>query len=111
MFLTCKITEPSVRPFSKGISLKNKLFLTYDDPYLWPNLVSVPFPKEFPFKITWFQPVSEVKWSTFGPLIFFILRYVKGGVLGNNYISIKKCTTTFLWVLNFGQVGEILENF
>ena len=51
------------------------------------------------------------KWSTFGPLNFFIFRYVEGGVLGNNYISIKKCTTTFLWVLNFGQVGEILENF
>ena len=33
------------------------------------------------------------------------------GVLGNNYISIKKCRTTFLWVLNFGEVGEILENF
>ena len=30
---------------------------------------------------------------------------VKGGLLGNNYISIKRCTTTFLWVLNFGQVG------
>ena len=55
---------------------------------------------------------SEVKVkSIFGPLNFFVLRYVEGGVLGNNYISIKKCTTTFLWVLNFGQVGEILENF
>ena len=30
---------------------------------------------------------------------------VKGGVLGNNNIGIKKCTTTFLWVLNLGQVG------
>ena len=49
--------------------------------------------------------------SIFGPLNFFIFRYVEGGVLGNNYISIKKCTTTFLWVLNFGEVGEILENF
>ena len=36
---------------------------------------------------------------------------LKGGVLGNNNIGIKKCTTTFLWVLNLGQVGEILENF
>ena len=43
--------------------------------------------------------------STFGPLNFFIFGYVEGGVLGNNYISIKKCTTTFLWVLNLGQVG------
>ena len=55
---------------------------------------------------------SEVKSeSIFGPLNFFVFRYVEGGVLGNNYISIKKCRTTFLWVLNFGQVGEILENF
>ena len=49
--------------------------------------------------------------STFGSLNFFILRYVKGGVLGYNNIGIKKCTTIFLWVLNFGEVGEILENF
>ena len=55
----------------------------------------------------------KVKWSEsiFGPLNFFIFGYVKGGVLGNNNIGIKKCTTTFLWVLNFGEVGEILENF
>ena len=49
--------------------------------------------------------------SILGPLNLFILGYVKGGVLGNNNIGIKKCTTTFLWVLNLGQVGEILENF
>ena len=58
---------------------------------------------------------SEVKWkkseSIFGPLIFFNLRYIKGGVGGNNNIGIKKCTTNFLWVLNFGQVGEIFKNF
>merc|ERR1711923_401881 len=49
---------------------------------------------------------SEVKSeSIFGPLNFFIFGYVDGGVLGNNYISIKKCTATFLWVLNLGQVG------
>ena len=57
---------------------------------------------------------SEVKCSVsnfFWSFNFFILRYVKGGVLGNNNIGIKKCTTTFLWVLNLGQVGEILENF
>ena len=57
----------------------------------------------------WSEVMSE--WSTFGPLIFFILRYVEGGVRGNNNIGIKKCTTIFLWVLNLGQVGEILENF
>ena len=49
--------------------------------------------------------------AVFALLIFFILGYVKGGVLGNNNIGIKKCTTTFLRVLNLGQVGEILENF
>ena len=61
---------------------------------------------------------SECLWSeseksewVFGPLNLFIFGYVKGGVLGNNNIGIKKCTTTFLWVLNLGQVGEILENF
>ena len=43
--------------------------------------------------------------SIFGPLNLFIFGYVKGGVLGNNNIGIKKCTTTFLWVLNLGQVG------
>ena len=42
---------------------------------------------------------SEVKKSEsiFGPLIFFNLRYIKGGVRGNNNIGIKKCTTIFLW--------------
>ena len=49
--------------------------------------------------------------SIFGPLNLFNLRYIKGGVRGNNNIGIKKCTTIFLWVLNLGQVGEILENF
>ena len=51
------------------------------------------------------------KWWVFGPLNLFIFGYVKGGVVGNNNIRGKKCTTTFLWVLNLGQVGEILENF
>ena len=64
-------------------------------------------------KVKWSE--SEVKWkwseSIFGPLIFFNLRYIKGGVRGNNNIGIKKCTTNFLWVLNFGQVGEIFKNF
>ena len=54
---------------------------------------------------------SEVKWWVFGPLNLFNLRYIKEGVGGNNNIGIKKCTTIFLWVLTFGQVGEILENF
>merc|ERR1712030_127141 len=49
--------------------------------------------------------------SVFGPLIFFNLRYIKKGVRGNNNIGIKKCTPNFLWVLNFGQVGEIFKNF
>ena len=45
-----------------------------------------------------------------GPLNFLIFWYVEGGVLGNN-ISIKKCRTTFLWVLNFGQAPEFPNNF
>ena len=49
--------------------------------------------------------------SIFGPLNLFNLRYIKEGVRGNDNIGIKKCTTIFLWVLNLGQVGEILENF
>ena len=55
---------------------------------------------------------SEVKEkSVFWSINFSILRYVEEGVRGNNNIGIKKCTTIFLWVLNFGEVGEILENF
>ena len=49
--------------------------------------------------------------STFGPLNLFNLRYIKERVRGNNNIGIKKCTTNFLWVLNFGEVGEIFKNF
>ena len=59
--------------------------------------------------------VKSEKWSEsesiFGPLIFFNFRYIKVGVWGNNSIGIKKFPTIFLWVLNFGEVGEILENF
>merc|ERR1712115_114875 len=54
---------------------------------------------------------SEKSESVFGPLIFFNLRYIKGEVRGNNNIGIKKCTTNILWVLNFGEVGEIFKNF
>ena len=46
-------------------------------------------------------------WSS----IFFVFRYIEGGVLGNNNICIKKCTTNFLWVLNFGQVWELPQQF
>ena len=69
--------------------------------------MSVRFPKEFPCKKT----CSKKSESIFGRLIFFNLSYIKGGVRGNNNTGIKKCTTIFLWVLNLGQVGEILENF
>ena len=31
--------------------------------------------------------------------------------MGDNNIGIKKCTTTFLWVLNLGQVGGRQKNF
>ena len=89
--------------------------------------------REFPSKLSLIPAIdllppclwSEVKWSEkwksekvkkwsesiFGPLNLFIFGYVKGEVLGNNNIGIKKCTTSFLWVLNLGQVREILENF
>ena len=49
--------------------------------------------------------------SIFGLLIFFSLRYIKGGLRGNNNIGIKKCTTNFLWVLNLGQVRGRRQNF
>ena len=54
-----------------------------------------------------------MKWSewVFGPLFFFNFRYIKGGVMGNNNIDIKKCTTNFLWFWYFGEVGEIFKNF
>ena len=55
--------------------------------------------------------VKWKKWCFFWSLNLFIFGYVKGGVLGNNNIGIKKCTTTFLWVLNFGQVGELPQRF
>merc|ERR1711923_345068 len=35
--------------------------------------------------------------SIFGPLNFFNLTYIKGGVRGNINIGIKKCTTIFIW--------------
>ena len=54
---------------------------------------------------------SEKSEVIFWSLIFFVFRYVEGGVLGNNNIGIKKCTTNFLWVLNFGQVGELPQQF
>ena len=38
--------------------------------------------------VKWSEKKSE-KWSTFGPLIFFIFRYVEGGVRGNSNIGIK----------------------
>ena len=59
---------------------------------------------EVKVKWKWSESESESEW-VFGPLFFFNFRYIKVGVWGNNNIGIKKCTTIFLWVLNFGQVG------
>ena len=59
-------------------------------------------------KVKWSEKWSE---AVFGPLNFFIFGYVKGEILANNNIGIKKCTTTFLWVLNLGQVGELPQRF
>ena len=53
--------------------------------------------------------MSEV--IIFGPLNFFNVRYVQGGVLGYTNIGIKKCETTSIWVLNFGEVGELPQEF
>ena len=64
----------------------------------------------FPLKLSLILLWSESE-SILGHLNFFNFRYVEGEVLGYNNIGIKKCTTIFLWVLNLGQVGEILENF
>ena len=84
----------------KGISFKSG----YLKNFLWSPL-STSYPRACEWK-------SEVKVkSIFGPLIFFVFRYVERGVLGNNYISIKKCTTIFLWVWYFKEVGEIFKNF
>ena len=47
----------------------------------------------------------------FGLQFFSILDILKRGVLNYNNIGIKKYTTIFLWVLNFEEVGEILQNF
>ena len=44
----------------------------------------------------------------FGPIHFH--RDIRG-VMGYNYISIKKCTTIFLWVWNFKEAGELPKNF
>ena len=51
--------------------------------------------------------------SIFGPLNFFVFRYVEGGVLGNNYISIKKCRTTFMGMkfeTSWGVAPRIFKN-
>ena len=92
---------------SVGFQLKFSLEITCVISEKRKSVVSVVFPLKFSLEIT-YESESE---SIFGPLIFFNLRYIKGGVLGYNNIGIKKCTTIFLWVLNLGQVGEILENF
>ena len=31
--------------------------------------------------------------------------------MGKNNIGVKKCRTIFLWVLNFGEVGELTQEF
>ena len=98
----------------KGISLENWRWgknFKGDFFYNWDRnrVLSDPRYRPCEVKVKWVSEWSE--WCFFGPLNSFIFGYVKGGVLGNNNIGIKKCTTTFLWVLNLGQVGEILENF
>ena len=47
----------------------------------------------------------------FGFFKFFVLGYVKGEVLGKNNIGVKKCRIIFQWVLNFGEVRELPQQF
>ena len=105
--ITYVTSEKRKSVVSVGFQLKFSLEITYVISEKRKSVVSVVFPLKFSLEIT-YESESE---SIFGPLIFFNLRYIKGGVRGNNNIGIKKCTTNFLWVLNFGQVGEIFKNF
>ena len=91
----------------KGISLENWSWgknFKRDFFYNWDRnrVLSDPrYRPPTPVLVKW----SEKSESIFGPLNLLIFGYVKGGVLGNNNIGGKKCSTTFLWVLNLGQVG------
>ena len=54
--------------------------------------------------------ISEVKVSDGFVVFFFSFRYVNGRggrVLGYNSSGVKKYRKTFLWLLNFAQVGEL----
>ena len=74
----------------KGNIFENGLSLMENGVECW----AIPAIDLMEVKWKWSESESE---SIFGPLNFFIFGYVKGGVLGNNNISIKKCRTTFLW--------------
>ena len=74
-----------------------------------PSPLSTSYPAGHGWK--WKVKNEKKSESIFGPLFFFNFRYNKGGVMGNNNIDIKKCTTNFLWFWYFGEVGEIFKNF
>ena len=90
----------------KGISLKNWSWI-----HTRASLARAAFKRDFLVKLKaisfflWVKSEKSESESIFGPLNLFIFGYVKEGVLGNDNIGIKKCTTTFSWVLNLGQVG------
>ena len=89
----------SMENWSRGKNFKGDFFYKWDRNRVLSDPRYRPTPVLVMMKLK-----SESEW-VFGPLFFFNLRYIKGGVKGNNNIGIKKCTTIFLWVLNLGQVG------
>ena len=44
-------------------------------------------------------------------LIFFKYYICWRRVLGHNNIGVKQCRTSFLWLLKFGEVGELPQEF
>ena len=55
----------------------------------------------------WTGGTGWTGWTEYqkGPLIFFILRYIKNYTHIYINIYLKNVLTNFLWILNFGQVG------
>ena len=112
-YLNVKLKLSSTCGENVGKSSKgNFLFLLRGLSFMeiWIEYCAVPaidlVPRACEVKVKW-KKVKIIFWS----LNLFIFGYVKGGVLGNNNIGIKKCTTNFLWVFNFGQVGGRQINF
>ena len=91
-------------------------FKTFFDPrYRPPTPVLVKWSESEKWKVKsekWKVKKVKVKWIHFWSVTFFYFQICwRGDVLGKKSIGVKKGRTIFLWVLNFGEVGEILENF